>query len=1284
MVSTLLRSSLREIRQSFGRYVAILAIVALGVGFFAGLRMSEPDMKATGVEYLDTYRLYDFRLISTLGFTEEDVDYFSKLDGVETAQGSIYTEFLYHTQTDEDEVLIAHSLTEGANEPKLLSGRMPEKANECLGDANYFTEEDIGRTIQVSDANDEDTLELMAFDEYTIVGIARSPLYLNYERGTASIGNGTISAFVLIPPEGFESEAYYEIFLMVTERADAYSEAYEARIDSLKAEMERLTEERGDLRYTTLYADAIEEIRDGEQELADGWEEYEEGLADFEQGKLDYADGVQEYEDAVTALADAEESLADGWKEYEDGKADANAELADAKAQLEEGEEAYESGLAAWQESEKELGDAEAQLNSTEEQMSEALAQLESGKSELDEAKAKLETGENEYEAGVTAWEESKNELDQAKTQLDASEEQMSEALAQLERGKAELDDAKAQLEAGEAAYQQAKTLYQAGQALTSAFAPGSSVEELLAAAEQDETLAVQLDMALQAQGSSLEAFQAGWTAAAQAMGGTLDQQTLDGFRGELDQGWQDYESGLAVYEENLAQYESGRAQLDAAWAEYNAGQEALNEGKAELDSARAELDQGWQDYESGLAAYEEKLALYESGRAQLDAAWAEVNAGQTALNEGKAELDSAKAELDQGWSDYYSGKAEMERELDKAHKKLKDGEQEIADGYEELADAKIELDDAAQEIADAEIELADAEQELLDGEQELADAYIELEDLKAPDTYTLTRNENVGYASFDNDTNIIKAISVVFPVFFFLVAALVCMTTMTRMVDEQRTQIGVLKALGYSNNQILGKYLLYSGSAAIAGSVVGYIIGSMALPWIIWEIYRIMYSFADLVFTFDPLLALLSFAAAMLCSMGVTYLSCRLELSRQSAELIRPKAPKAGKRIFLEYVTPIWKHLSFLQKVSVRNVFRYRSRLIMMLLGIGGCTALLITGFGIRDSVASIADKQYDQITVYDLGVTFEEEQTQEEAAAYLEQHDYELEEGLLVYSGTTDVVADSVTEDVHLVVSSTERLDGFISLHDGDETIAYPGDGEIVLSVGLAETMGIGVGDEIQLRDEDMRNVSVTVSGIADHYIDHYAYITPETYQQQTGHLPEYKTLYVLAHDAEDPYAESVALAEDEGVSGVSVNLTSRERVNSMLSRMDYVVVVVVVCAAALAFVVLYNLTNINISERIREIATIKVLGFYHNEVATYVFRENHILSVMGSIVGLLFGKLLHLYVMEQVKVDGIYFPIIVEPGSYGISIALTILFTVLITRFMRKKLKTIDMAESLKSIE
>jgi len=509
-------------------------------------------------------------------------------------------------------------------------------------------------------------------------------------------------------------------------------------------------------------------------------------------------------------------------------------------------------------------------------------------------------------------------------------------------------------------------------------------------------------------------------------------------------------------------------------------------------------------------------------------------------------------------------------------------------------------------------------------------------------------------------------------------------MTTMTRMVDEQRVQIGVFKALGYANSQILGKYVLYSGSAAIIGSVLGYAVCSVCLPWVIWEIYGMMYNFAPLIYTFDPWLALVSFAAAMLCSVGVTWLACRVELTHPAASLIRPKAPRAGKRVFLEWITPLWSRLSFLQKVSVRNVLRYRSRLVMMLLGIGGCTALLITGFGLRDSVLSLAQIQFSQITHYDYGVTFRDPQTPDSLSDYLADCGWDADMGLLVCSENVDLVLDKGVKTVSMVIPTSDSLDGFVTLRDDSGILPFPGTGEAVISSGLCQTHNITVGDVLTLRDEDLRTVTVTVSGICENYMGDCVYLSAGTYRAQTGDEPVCKTLYLQAHEGADPVAESVKLSDGEKVVSVAVTATSLEQINSMLSRMDYVVVVVVLCAAALAFIVLYNLTNINISERIREIATIKVLGFYRSEVASYVFRETYILSALGSLVGLVLGKLLHMFVMAQVRIDGIYFPHLVTPISYAVSVALTLVFTVLIALFMRKKLGSIDMAESLKSVE
>lgn len=1335
MVRTLLRSALREIRQSLGRYLAILAIVGLGVGFFAGLRMCQPAMMATGVDYIERQQLHDFRLISSLGFTAEDVEQFAALEGVAAARGAVFADFLTELDDGRELVLKAHSLTEDVNLPRLTAGRLPETAGECVGDARYFSQEDLGSPVKVSPGNDEDTLELLRYDSYTLVGLAWSPYYLNYERGTSSIGSGSVSGFVYIPEEGFDFDAYYEIFLSMEDSAPAYSDAYGAQVDAWKPAVEALLDERAEARYDSLYSEAMEEIRDAEREIADGWDEYrsertdaegelddayreltdgeqdyeqgrrdyEQGRRDYEQGRRDYADGQQKVADAEKELADAEQELADGerdiadarrelddgWAEYEKAKADAEQELADAYQKLTDGEREYADGLREYNDGVKRLEDAAQELAD--------------GERELADAERKVADGEREIADG-------ERELAAAEAQLSGAAAQLADARRQLEASDSQLRDAKAQLDQGESAYQQLQSLYsQAEQAALAVNAkiPGASytAETLVAALKADPALAAAVPEA--------GALVAGWDAASAQMqaqtGAPLSAASLSGLRSTLDQSQAQYQSGLAQYNEGLQKYRAGQAEYESGAAQAAAARQQLADGRAELERGRRELADGRAELEQGRRDYAD---------------------GQRELDDAKAQLADARRELDEGWAEYNDGKREADEELAKAYRELTDGEdewaegvrdledgrQKVTDGRQELDDAKAELTDAEKELADAKAELdkapseladarqeldegwseyndgraeadekfADAEKELTDAEKEVADAYETLRDLKHATTYALTREENTGYVCFDNDTSIVAAISVVFPVFFFLVAALVCMTTMTRMVDEQRTQIGVLKAMGYSNGQIISKYLFYAGSAALAGSILGYALGSTALPWIIWEIYALIYGFAPLEQIFLPDLALISLAAALLCSMGATYLSCRVELSRQAAELIRPKTPRAGRRVFLEYIGPLWRRLSFLHKVSVRNVLRYQSRLVMMVLGIGGCTALLCTGFGIRDSIASVADDQFGEITLYDYAVTFQDGQTQASAAAYLRQYGWDEADGLLVHSGSVDVAANGASKSVYLVVSSTDSLEGFLSLHSGEEAVPYPGPGEVVLNRGLAENMGISQGDAVRLRTDDLGELEATVSAISDNYVFNYAYVSEETFLQQAGEAPEYNALYVLGHEGADPYEEGALLLEDDKVSSVTVNEASRAQVDSMLSRLDYIVVVVVLCAAALAFIVLYNLTNINITERIREIATIKVLGFYQNEVAAYVFREINILSLLGSLAGLGMGKALHAFVMDQIQIDAMFFACRIAPLSYVLSLCMTMLFTVLISAGMRPRLRRIDMAESLKSIE
>jgi len=1021
---------------------------------------------------------------------------FAAAEGIEAAQGSVSTEFLWQKTENEQVVLTALTLGEDINTPDLRAGRLPDAANECLGDAAVFGEEDLGSTIAVSADNKEDTLDLLVYDEYTLVGIAQSPLYLNYDRGTAGIGNGTIAGFVQMLPQAFDTEAYYEVYLKMENAPRAYSEEYQAVVDAQKPELEALLEDRADLRYRTLVADAEAELADAEQELADGWEEYRTERADAEQ-----------------ELADAYQELLDGEQEYKDGL-----------AELEDGRKKYEEGL-------------------------------------------------KEYHDGGDQFSSGRRKLREAKKQLEASEKQLEQA---------------------EEEYTQLETLYWSGEAMAQAIAAqtgmpltGSALVQLLQDPTYGAMLRPQLEPALQEQGSSVDEFVAGWKAAEGQLGAALDETTLQGVAAGL---------------------ENGQAQLEQGWKEYNIGMAGLEEAQEELGKAKKQLDDAYQD-----------------------------------LLDGEQELADGRVELDDGWKEYYDG------------------------------------------LAEAQEEFAKAEAELADGEQEIADARLELQDLDMADTYTLTRKENVGYACFDNDTSIIAAVSVVFPLFFFLVAALVCMTTMKRMVDEQRTQIGVLKAMGYSRSQIIGKYLFYSGSAAITGTVIGYALGSRGLPLVIWEIYGMMYSFAPLEAVFDPVLAVVSFVAALACSMGATYVSCRAELTRPAAELIRPKTPKAGKRIFLERIPFIWQRLSFLRKVSVRNVLRYKSRLVMMLIGIGGCTALLITGFGIRDSVSGVVDAQYENITLYEYAVAFGEEQTPDGAQSFLTDLGWQARDGLLVHSGSTDVYSDSLSKTVNLIVPAEESLEGFVSLHDLEgNAIPMPQNGQAVINNGLAAALGAEVGDSLRLRSDDLGTVEVEVSGICENYIGNYVFASPQTYRHQLGSEPAYKTLYVMPREGTDIYEDGVVLAGPEEVGTVTVNTADRIRSSGMLGRLDIIVVVVVLFAAALAFVVLYNLTNINITERVREIATVKVLGFYQNETAAYVFREMILLCFGGGLLGLLMGKGLHAFVMAQVDVDGMFFPSVVSTSGYVISFVLTMVFALLITTGLRGKLKKIDMAESLKSIE
>mgnify|MGYP004682505919 FL=1 len=1133
----MLKMTIRQIRSSFGRFLAIMAIVALGVGFFCGLRLTKTAMVHTLDEYTEEHQMYDFRLVSTLGFDETDADKVAADARVAVCEGEKSADALATVAGGAAKPCRFISMPSQLDMPGLTCGRMPQTEEECLADALLYSEADLGKKVILTEKNDEDTLEDFSRREFTIVGITKSVLYINYERGSTSVGSGTISSFVYVLPEAFTTDYDTALYLRLADReGEVYSSEYTACIDAAEPWVKQLAEDTARARTDRIYDEAAQTLSDA---------------------RVTLDEKQQELSDAKQKLADAKQELADAKQAYQDGE----VKLADAK-----------------REAEQELADAYQKLVDGQRTIEENEQKLTDGEQKLADGEQKLAEAQETYDKNAAEFEKAKQS---AHKELDDAYAQIREARKMLTQQQQELDKQKAALDAKEA-----------------------EVEAAIA-------------------------------------------------------------FGLMTPEEAAA----ARAQIAAAREQLAAAQTQLDAARTQLEGREAQLDEAAGEANQTLWENQEKL---DDAKKTLDEKRQELEDAKKELADGRQELENAKKELADGWADYYSGKAE--------------GEQKIADAEQELADAKQQISDGEQELMDAEQELADGEQKLADAEQEYQDGEEELAKLENPDIFVLDRSSNVGYACFESDSDIVRAISTVFPLFFFAVAALVCITTMTRMVDEQRTQAGVLKALGYANGAILMEYFLYAGSASVLGCVIGIAGGSVFLPRMIWQSYNIMYGFAGILYAFDWPLAIISSGAYLLCALGATWYALHTELKRPAAELIRPKAPKAGKRILLERFPFIWNRIPFLHKVSIRNILRYKKRMIMMTIGIGGCTALLITGFGIQDSIRNVVDYQYDEITRYDASVTFQHALSDAERTAFLAVcGENGAEDCLFVAEKSLDAASGGTVKTTNVVCPERGSVDGFIDLHTHDQTpVAYPQDGGCIISRGLAQALHLSAGDTITLQTSDLRRTSLTVEAVFENYVYNYVYLTQNTWQEVFGETPAYEAAWVNFLEDTDAQTASAALARAKNAAAVTLSSDFRSRVATMMQSLRYIVLVVVVCAAALAFIVLYNLTNINITEREREIATIKVLGFYDSETNRYVFRENIILTTLGTLLGIPMGMLLHAYVMGQIRIDLMCFDVRIAPLSYVISVALTLVFGLFVNFVLRRKIRAVDMAQALKSIE
>ena len=1079
-------------------------------------------------------------------------------------------------------------------------------------------------------------------------------------------------------------------------------------------------------------ADAKEELDKGEKDLEDGRKEYEDGKSQLEDAKTELADGKKQLEDAKTELTDGKNQLEDAKAQLADGKSQlesARSQLSSSKSQLDTARSQLDDGWSQVNAAKAQLADGQAQLDSAQKQVTSGLAELEENQKTLDENKAKLADGKAQIEAGEQQLEAAKqtlttkqSELDQSKAEIIAGQQQIESTRTQLNAQKQQITDGLSQVSAGEAQLQDGIS------ALESAKAQLTELQNQLeivrasynAALENPDASQEEIDI-LAAQVSALEEQEAAVSQQIQASEAQIEsqRQQLAATRSELESGLAAVEDGLSQLSQKESELNAGREQITAGQAEIDAGWIQIQEQENTLAASKAEIEAGEQELEKGQKQLKAAKKKLNKAQKEIDSNAETLAAGQAELDANVAKLNDSEAQYASGLEQYNSGARQIaeneakltsgEQEIAENEAKLADGEKEIADNEKKLADGEKEITDNEKKLQDAvkdlkkgEKDLADgkkeyedakkdAEDEIAENQQKLDDAKKELEDLEMPEWMVTDREELPEYTDYGDNADRLRNIGQVFPVIFFLVAALISLTTMTRMVEEQRTQIGTLKALGYKKSAIAAKYICYAFFATLLGSVLGMLIGEKIIPYIIITAYGIMYHNVANTISIDyqPGFALIASTASVVCTVGATLFASGKELQETPASLMRPPAPKEGKRVLLERLTFIWKHLSFSWKSTIRNLFRYKKRLIMTVFGIAGSMGLMLVGFGIQDSISDIAAIQYRELQHYDGMVIEDSDATEEEHAELFE---YMKENEQIAHCNRvqmTKISAPKGSSNISIYLFVPESLSEFardVTLKNRitGETYELTDEGAAI-SEKTASLLGLKVGDMIPLKKGD-KEYKVRVAVITENYMSHYLYMTPRVYEQTFGEMPEYENIvFTMQEDCKDDLemAGSRILA-NPGALSISYTSSLASQVDRMLSTLDAVILVLIVSAGMLAFVVLYNLNNINITERQRELATLKVLGFYDGEVSQYVLRENVILTVLGIMFGAVFGILIHRYVITTVEVDAVMFGRNIKPLSFLYSGILTSIFSIVVNGVMHFKLKTIDMVESLKSVE
>ena len=1064
----LFKYSIKEIFVNRKRFISIMLMALLGVGFFAGLVASGPDMRDSLDKFLDDTNTYDINIVSTLGLTNEDVDEIKKIKNTENVHG-IYSKDISFKTDDKEFIFKAIEYSEKINTPILLDGKLPENNNECVVEQDFLIDSGfkIGDNIKI----DEDD-ELKA-NSFKIVGSVKSPIYVSMERGTTSLGDGTIDYYLYLNKDVFDMDYYPNIYLNVNSAKieKITTNKYNELVENVYKDIENIKEERETQRYNNIKEEASEKLQ--------------ESIDEYEKGKKE---GEEELKKAKDKIEDSEKEIKNAENELETGKKKEKKEISNAKT-------------------------------------------------EISSSENKLKKSEKEYEEGLEKYSKGVKEYNSNKSKLESSLDVLNDNLKKLKDLKEE-------------------------------------IEKQIALIED-----------------------------------------------EIKNGNLENEDKLVLLKNQLSD---------------------LNSNIKEIESNKNKINN-------------------------------ELSSAEKELNKTKKALDSAKKEIDNGYKELEKGKKELSSRESSLNNQFAKAEKEIEDGKKEIVDAKETLEKEEKKF----------NEEIKDAEKEIEDAKEDIEGIKEGKWYIFDREYDTGFSSFIDSINSMNNIATLFPIIFYLVAILISSTSMSRMVEEERGDIGTLKALGYSNLRIINKYIAYSLLSTVLGGIIGMFIGFILIPTVVWENYSIIYYLPEFYPKLRFSYGILGTVIAVICITGSTVHSAYKELRDEPSSLMRPKAPKMGKKVILEKIPFIWKRLNFSSKTTVRNVFRYKKRALMTIIGISGCTALILAGFGLRDSIKDIAEYQYGRVFEYDLVVSLNKED--EELVNLVKNSDI-VESVSLTDSLSGSISAEGIKRDTSIiVVENTEDFKNIANLRDIDSgnIIDLSNEG-VLISDKLASLLEIEKGENITLTDSDNNEFEYKVLGIVENYIGHYVYINKDLYESKENDF-NINTLFIKYKEGNnDNEAFEEMLLDDNSVTSITVVENSLEHVRDLLKSLDLVVMILIVSSALLAFVVLYNLANVNISERVREIATLKVLGFYDKEVDNYINRESIILTCIGIVIGLIAGVFLTGFVISTCETENMRFARNILLHSYIYSILITSVFSIIVNFATHFVLKKINMVESLKSIE